>query len=77
MQLLDASSRKLAGANNYTGIAQRSRVQKRIAEHLSGSKDPTPGAKVQIKQMLSIADAQAKESRIISRSKPNHNKQGK
>jgi len=76
MRLLAASSRKLAGANNYTGIAQRSRVQKRIAEHLSGSKDPTPGAKIQIEQMSSIADTRAKESRIISRSKPNHNKQG-
>jgi hypothetical protein len=73
MQLLDASSRKLAGANNYTGIAQRSRVQERIAEHCLAVKIRHP---VQ-KQMSSIADAQAKESRIISRSKPNHNKQGK
>jgi len=66
-----------SGANNYTGIAQRGRVRARIAEHLSGSKDPVPGAKVQIEQMSSIAGARAKESRIISRSKPKHNKQGK
>ena len=66
-----------SGANNYTGIAQRGRVRARIAEHLSGSKDPIPGAKVQIEQMSSIANARAKESRIISRSKPRHNKQGK
>jgi len=66
-----------SGANNYTGIAQRGRVRERIAEHLSGSKDPIPGAKVQIEQMPSISDARAKESRIISRTKPKHNKQGK
>lgn len=66
-----------SGANNYTGIAQRGRVQERIAEHLSGSKDPIPGVKVQIEQMSSIANARVKESRIISRSKPKHNKQGK
>ena len=40
-----------SGANNYTGIAQRGRVRARIAEHLSDSKDPVPGAKVQIEQM--------------------------
>ena len=66
-----------SGANNYTGIAQRGRVRERIAEHLSDSKDPIPGVKVQIEQMPSIADARAKESRIISRTKPKHNKQGK
>ena len=26
-----------SGANNYTGIAQRGRVQERITEHLSGN----------------------------------------
>jgi hypothetical protein len=66
-----------SGTNNYTGIAQRGRVRERIAEHLSGSKDPIPGAKVQIEQMSSVADARAKESRVISRSKPKYNKQGK
>jgi len=65
------------GRNNYTGIAKRGRVQARIAEHLSGSKDPVPGAKVQIEQMSGIQNARAKESRIISRSKPKYNKQGK
>ena len=64
-----------SGKNNYTGIAKRGRVQERINEHLSAGK--IPGAKVQIEQMNSIADARAKESRIISRSKPKYNKQGK
>ncbi|MFQ5488199.1 MAG: hypothetical protein ACE5ET_07145 [Gammaproteobacteria bacterium] len=66
-----------SGANNYTGIAQRGRVQERLAEHLAGGKDPVPGAKVQIEQMPNIAEARAKESRVISRSKPKYNKQGK
>ncbi|MEW6662860.1 MAG: GIY-YIG nuclease family protein [Bacillota bacterium] len=66
-----------AGKNNYTGIAQRGRVRDRLKEHLSGSKDYVPGAKVQIEQMDSIDDAQAKESRIISRTKPPYNKKGK
>jgi len=65
------------GKNNYTGIAKRGRVQERIAEHLPGSKDSVPGAKVQIQQMNSIAEARKTESRIISRSQPKHNKQGK
>jgi len=39
-----------SGANNYTGIAQRGRVRERVAEHLSGSKDPIPGAKVLAKK---------------------------
>ena len=65
------------GKTNYAGIAQRGRVQDRIAEHLGGAKDAVPGAKVQIEQMSSINDARAKESRVISRSKPKYNKQGK
>ncbi len=66
-----------SGKSNYTGIAKRGRVQARIAEHLPGGKDYIPGSKVKIEQMNSIADARAKESRIISRSKPKYNKQGK
>ena len=66
-----------SGKNNYTGIAKRGRVQERIAEHLPGSKDAVPGAKVKIQQMNSIDDARKTESRIISRTKPKHNKQGK
>ncbi len=66
-----------SGKNNYTGIAKRGRVQERISEHLPGGKDYIPGSKVKIEQMNSIADARAKESRIISRSKPKYNKQGK
>lgn len=65
------------GRNNYTGVAKRNRVQDRLREHLPGGKDYIPGAKVQIEQMDSIKDAVAKESRIISRTKPPHNEKGK
>jgi len=61
------------GKNIYTGVAKRGRVQERLQEHLPGGKDYIPGAKVQIEQMGSINDAEAKESRIISRTKPSHN----
>ena len=62
--------------NNYTGVAQRGRVRERLLEHLPGGKDYVPGSKVQIEQMPSINEAREKEQRIISRSKPPHNKQG-
>jgi predicted GIY-YIG superfamily endonuclease len=65
------------GKNNYTGVAQRGRVQERLQEHLSGGKDYVPGAKVQIEQMPSIKEAELKESRIISRTKPPYNEKGK
>ncbi len=65
------------GKTNYAGIAQRGRVQDRIAEHFGDAKDAIPGAKVQIEQMSSISEARAKETRVISRSKPKYNKQGK
>lgn len=65
------------GNNNYTGVAKRGRVQERLQEHLAGGKDPIPGAKVQIEQMPTISEAEAKEARIISRSKPPYNEQGK
>lgn len=63
--------------NNYTGIAKRGRIQERVSEHLPGGKDPVPGAKVQVEQMPSINDARAKEARIIRRTRPAYNKQGK
>ncbi len=66
-----------SGKNNYTGIAKRGRVRERLNEHLPGGKDYIPGSKVHIEQMDSIAEAREKESRIISRSKPKYNKQGK
>ena len=62
--------------NNYTGIAQRSRVQERLKEHLPGGKDYIPGAKVQIEQLSSIKEAAEKENRIIARTKPPHNIKG-
>lgn len=65
------------GGNNYTGIAQKGRVQERIEEHLSGGKDYVPGSKVQIEQMKSIEEARSKEAGIISRSDPKYNKEGK
>ncbi len=66
-----------SGKNNYTGIAKRGRVRERLNEHLPGGKDYIPGSKVHIEQVGSIAEAREKESRIISRSKPKYNKQGK
>lgn len=65
------------GRNNYTGVAKRGRVQERLQEHLADGKDPVPGAKVQIEQMPNIGEAETKEARIISRTKPPHNEQGK
>jgi len=65
------------GKNNYTGVTKRGWVQERLREHLPGGKDPIPGAKVQIEQMPNIGDAELKESRVITRSKPPYNKQGK
>ena len=62
-----------SGNNNYTGSAKKGRVRERINEHLG----VIPGAKVQIEQMQSIDQATTKESRIIKRSKPKHNKRGK
>lgn len=65
------------GKNNYTGVAQRGRVKERLEEHLPGSKDSIPGARVQIEQVSSIDEAKKKEALIIARSKPKHNEQGK
>jgi hypothetical protein len=65
------------GTNNYTGVAKRGRVQERLQEHLPGGKERIPGAKVQIEQMAGIGVAEAKEARIISRSKPRYNDKGK
>jgi hypothetical protein len=62
-----------AGKLNYAGIAQRSRVQERIAEHLG----EIPGASVQIEQFSSIKDAQEKEAQVIKRNQPKYNEQGK
>ncbi len=61
------------GKNNYTGIAQRGRVRERIQEHLG----EIPGAKVKIEQTGSINEAREKEARIIKRSQPKYNEQGK
>ena len=67
---------KTEGGNvNYVGVAQRGRVQERLEEHLAGGKDYVPGAKVQIEQFSSIADARKKESSVIANAKtqrPSH-----
>lgn len=64
----------IGGNNNYTGVAKKGRVQKRLEEHLVDGKDPIPGSKIRIEQMHSIGDAEKKEKLIISRSNPHYNK---
>ena len=61
------------GRSNYVGVAKRGRVQKRIQEHIG----TIPGASVKIEQTDSIQQARDKEARIIKRSQPKYNKQGK
>ena len=63
------------GKTNYVGIAKRGRVQDRILEHLE--EGDIPGAKVRIQQTSSIQEAQATEARVIARSQPKYNVQGK
>jgi hypothetical protein len=65
------------GKTNYVGVAKRGRVQERLTEHLSGGKDYVPGTKVQIEQMKSIEQAKESEARVIARSEPKYNEQGK
>jgi excinuclease UvrABC nuclease subunit len=65
------------GRLNYVGVAKRGRVQERISEHLPGQKDQVRGAKVQIEQMPTIQEAVKKEQRIISRTQPPYNSEGK
>jgi len=71
-KILTASSN-----NNYTGVAKKGRVQKRLEEHLPNGKDPIPGSKIQIEQMHTIGNAERKEERILSRSDPRYNKTDK
>lgn len=66
------------GKPQYVGSAKRGRVRERLQEHLAGGPDPVQrGAKVQIEQASSIAEAQARETRIIARTKPPQNARGK
>lgn len=63
-----------AGGNpNYVGTAKRGRVRERIAEHIG----EVPGANVRIEQFSTVNEAQQKEARVIKRSKPKYNEQGK
>jgi predicted GIY-YIG superfamily endonuclease len=66
-----------SGKTNYVGVAKRGRVQERLAEHLSGGKEYVPGAKVRVEQAKSIEWARQAEARVIARSNPRYNKQGK
>ena len=69
---------KTEGGNvNYVGVAKKGRVHERLEEHLSGGKDYVPGAKIQIEQCDSIAEAKEKEAAAIESIQPNYNKQGK
>jgi len=66
------------GENVYTGSSKKGQVESRIKDHLPRGSDPVPGVKkVRIEQHDSISEAQESEKRIISRSKPKHNKKGK
>lgn len=66
------------GENIYTGSAKKGEVADRIKDHLPGGSAPIPGAvSVTIEQHTSIGDAKSSESRIISRTKPKYNRQGK
>ena len=62
------------GKVNYVGVAKRGRVQERLGEHLPGGKDYVPGAKIQIEQFGSIAEARNKETAAIKSIDPKHNK---
>ena len=63
------------GKTNYVGIAKRGRVQERIQEHIDTGK--IPGAKVQIRQVDSIAKAKNIETNTIKRTQPKYNKKEK
>jgi excinuclease UvrABC nuclease subunit len=63
------------GKTNYVGVAKKGRAEERIQEHLAAGK--IPGAKVQIEQVSSIAEARQKEQAIVSRTQPKYNEQGK
>jgi len=69
---------KTEGGNvNYVGVAKKGRVSERPKEHLPGEKDYVPGAKIQIEQFGSIAEAKKKEAGVIKRTQPKFNKQEK
>jgi len=61
------------GNLNYVGTAKRGRIQERLAEHIG----EIPGATVRIEQFDSIDKAREKEARIIKRSQPKYNENGK
>ena len=65
------------GKVNDVGVARKGRVRDRLAEHLQGHEDYVPGAKVQIKQYGSIAEAKKTEADVIAKTQPKYNEQGK
>jgi len=66
-----------SGNVNYVGVAKKGCVQERLKDHLPGGKDYVPGAKVQIEQFSSIAEAKTKETAAIKTIQPKHNERGK
>lgn len=66
------------GNNVYTGSSKKGQIADRIKDHLPGGSHPIPGGKkVKIEQHNSVDEARKSEARIISISKPKHNKRGK
>jgi len=63
------------GKTNYVGVAKRGRAQERLQEHLTEGN--IPGSQVIIQQADSISKAKQTEARIISRTQPKYNEQGK
>ena len=54
------------GKVNYVGVAKSGCVRVRLRAHLPGGKDYVPGAKVQIEQFSSIAEARKKETSVVA-----------
>ena len=65
------------GANNYTGVAKRGRVQDTLSRHLPDGPDPIPGSTIVIEQMDNVAVAREKETSMLKRLQPKYNKHGR
>jgi len=65
-----------SGRTRHVGLAERGRDQERLEERFPGAEDAVPGAKVQIEQMRSLAEAQDREARVISRARPPYDERG-
>lgn len=66
------------GENIYTGVAQRGRIQDRLAEHMPRGSDAITGAKsFSYKPKRSIDSARSEEKQIIRKEKPKYNEQSR